>query len=338
MDENLNFTFWSAEIKEGGVTSVKVGSADDALHLTMACFGESVKDNSRTVLYCDCNDRKAPIAVLLQGSSENQNLDLIVSGNTACQFSVAGTNISPVYLSGYVQPLVDAEDLGAIINEEAPKMDVSHAEEQSEPTSPSFGTKRQLSNASEDQPKKKMKEDAVSMEEEVQSKDKSEELDEKSEDSPKSPTKSPVSTKPPQSVGQTPDAVSSPPTPSGGDKKKKKKKKFDYRPSGLGVRIVKKGSGAPSKSGDTVRVKYIGQLAQGKTIFDKNLSEGFLFKLGAGDVVPGFDEGISGMTQGEKRKIIVPSKLAYGTEGSEPSIPPNSDLVFTVECAEIVRA
>merc|ERR1719150_2766498 len=114
MEDGLNFNFWATEIKGNGTTTVKLANGDDALHLTMACFGEEVSQNSRTVLICKCNDREAPIAVLIQGSNENQHLDLMISGNTVCEFSLKGGNVSNVFLSGFIQPLVDAEDLGNV--------------------------------------------------------------------------------------------------------------------------------------------------------------------------------------------------------------------------------
>jgi len=348
MEESLSFSFWAAEIKNDGVTSVKVGNADDALHLTMACYGDSVQQGSRSVLYCECNERKAPIAVLLQGQTENQTLDLIISGNTMCKFSVSGQNPSPVFLSGYVQPLVDAEDLGNVMNEETAEVSLGDRQEQVEPESiASVGVKRQL-DEDDSRPKKKMKE----VEEEVQSNSNQNDVEvtnteEIREDVPEvsskqTPEKTDEPKSPSQASGMTspPDSVKSQDTPQSPSqqtsKKKKKKKKFEYRPSGLGVRVVKVGTGAPAKHGDTVRVKYIGQLAAGKTIFDKNLGEGFLFQLGLGEVVPGFEEGIMGMRVGGKRKLTIPSKIAYGSEGNE-KIPPNSDLMFTIECAEVIR-
>merc|ERR1719373_859459 len=112
MEDGMNFSFWAQEIKPNGVTQVKFGNADDALHLAHACFGAEVEENSRTLLTMDCNGRSGPIAVLKEGVLENQHLDLMISGNCVCNFSVEGKNPSPVFLSGYVQPLVDAEDLG----------------------------------------------------------------------------------------------------------------------------------------------------------------------------------------------------------------------------------
>lgn len=97
------------------------------------------------------------------------------------------------------------------------------------------------------------------------------------------------------------------------------------------------GKGAAAKTGDTVKVHYTGTLLSGKK-FDSSLdrNEPFQFKLGAGEVIKGWDEGVVGMQVGGKRKLTIPSDLAYGKRGSPPKIPPNAPLVFEVELVEIL--
>merc|ERR1712228_909194 len=74
-----------------------------------------------------------------------------------------------------------------------------------------------------------------------------------------------------------------------------------------------------------------------KKVFDKCISgKGFEFELGKGEVIKGWDLGLKGMKNGGKRKLIVPSKLAYGQRGSEPHIPPNARLTFTLEIKDVV--
>lgn len=96
------------------------------------------------------------------------------------------------------------------------------------------------------------------------------------------------------------------------------------------------GKGAEAKPGDTVKVHYTGTLLNGKK-FDSSLdrNEPFEFKLGAGAVIKGWDEGVVGMKVGGKRKLTIPSDMGYGKSGSPPKIPPNSPLVFEVELLEI---
>jgi FKBP-type peptidyl-prolyl cis-trans isomerase FkpA len=105
--------------------------------------------------------------------------------------------------------------------------------------------------------------------------------------------------------------------------------------SGLEYHDLKTGTGDPASHGDTVVVHYTGWLKNGKK-FDSSLDgEPFAFKLGAGEVIAGWDEGVAGLTVGSKRKLWIPAKLGYGPQGSPPEIPPNAELIFEVELLEI---
>jgi peptidylprolyl isomerase len=94
-----------------------------------------------------------------------------------------------------------------------------------------------------------------------------------------------------------------------------------------------------AKKGDTLVVNYTGRLTNG-TVFDSNVDpkfhhvEPFVFTLGAGQVIQGWDEGFLGMKVGEKKTLTIPPEKAYGTRG-QGSIPPNSTLVFDVELVGI---
>lgn len=92
------------------------------------------------------------------------------------------------------------------------------------------------------------------------------------------------------------------------------------------------GEGAVAASGQTVHVHYTGTLTDGSK-FDSSVDRGqpFSFKLGAGQVIRGWEQGIEGMRVGGKRRLEIPPDLAYGDRGFPPVIPPNSTLVFDVE-------
>ncbi len=105
--------------------------------------------------------------------------------------------------------------------------------------------------------------------------------------------------------------------------------------SGLVVEILQEGAGEPVKSGDMVSVDYRGQFTNGQ-IFDESYKRGqqFQFKVGAGMVIAGWDEGLLGMKVGEKRRLTVPSNLGYGPNDYGP-IPGGSTLIFDIELHKI---
>jgi FKBP-type peptidyl-prolyl cis-trans isomerase len=106
--------------------------------------------------------------------------------------------------------------------------------------------------------------------------------------------------------------------------------------STLQIEDLKAGDGTEAKSGQTVTVHYVGTLTDGSK-FDssRDRNEGFTFKLGAGMVIKGWDQGVAGMKVGQLRKLTIPADLAYGARGYPPVIPPNSTLVFEVELLSV---
>ncbi|OAQ33787.1 hypothetical protein K457DRAFT_106407 [Linnemannia elongata AG-77] len=102
-------------------------------------------------------------------------------------------------------------------------------------------------------------------------------------------------------------------------------------PNGLVIEDTKAGEGARAKSGKKIGMRYIGRLENGK-VFDKNTSgKPFSFKLGAGEVIKGWDLGIQGMQLNGERRLTIPPALAYGSQGAPPDIPRNATLVFEVK-------
>lgn len=111
-------------------------------------------------------------------------------------------------------------------------------------------------------------------------------------------------------------------------------------PSGLKYIDTQVGSGAEAVSGKQVTVHYSGWLdnsGQKGTKFDSSLDRGepFVFGLGAGQVIKGWDEGVAGMKVGGKRTLMIPSALGYGAYGAGGVIPPNANLIFDVELLNV---
>jgi FKBP-type peptidyl-prolyl cis-trans isomerase FkpA len=106
--------------------------------------------------------------------------------------------------------------------------------------------------------------------------------------------------------------------------------------SGLTIEDLVMGDGDAAASGQKVSVHYTGWLTDGKK-FDSSKDRGdpFVFPLGRGQVIKGWDEGVQGMKVGGKRKLTIPSALAYGSRGAGGVIPPNATLVFEVELLSV---
>lgn len=99
------------------------------------------------------------------------------------------------------------------------------------------------------------------------------------------------------------------------------------------------GAGAAAAAGDSVTVNYVGSLTNG-TVFDASAnhgSTGFTFSLGAGQVIQGWDQGIVGMKEGGKRKLVIPPGLAYGSQSIGNVIPANATLIFEVELLKVEK-
>jgi len=107
-------------------------------------------------------------------------------------------------------------------------------------------------------------------------------------------------------------------------------------PSGLQYEDMVAGSGASPSPGKKVTVHYTGWLLDGKK-FDSSVdrNEPFVFKIGKGEVISGWDEGVMTMKIGGKRKLIIPADLGYGAAGAGGVIPPNATLVFEVILLDI---
>lgn len=107
-------------------------------------------------------------------------------------------------------------------------------------------------------------------------------------------------------------------------------------PESLKIEDLQEGSGAEATAGKKVTVHYVGTLTDG-TKFDssRDRGKGFSFKLGAGEVIKGWDQGVAGMKVGGLRRLTIPHELAYGERGFPGAIPPRATLVFEVELLQV---
>lgn len=111
-------------------------------------------------------------------------------------------------------------------------------------------------------------------------------------------------------------------------------------PAKLETEDVVEGKGKTAKEGDNVSVQYTGVAWSTGEKFDASwdrAKEAFTFTLGAGMVIPGWDEGVKGMKEGGRRKLVIPPDQAYGTAGSPPAIGPNETLIFVVDLEKVER-
>ena len=96
------------------------------------------------------------------------------------------------------------------------------------------------------------------------------------------------------------------------------------------------GTGPSAAPGDSVTVQYVlGTYSSGKVIQSSWTSQPFTFKLGAGEVIPGWDKGVVGMRVGGRRELIIPPTLGYGAQSPGPGIAPNDTLVFVIDLLKV---
>src|SRR4051812_35720870 len=110
-------------------------------------------------------------------------------------------------------------------------------------------------------------------------------------------------------------------------------------PTKLVIKDLKRGTGATAKEGRVVTVQYVGVLYKDGKQFDASWDRGqpFQFQLGAGMVIPGWDQGVKGMKVGGRRELIIPPDLAYGPSGNGP-IGPNETLIFVIDLEDVGSA
>ncbi|HEX2128783.1 MAG TPA: FKBP-type peptidyl-prolyl cis-trans isomerase [Solirubrobacterales bacterium] len=111
-------------------------------------------------------------------------------------------------------------------------------------------------------------------------------------------------------------------------------------PAELVTEDIVVGDGPRAQTGDRVEMQYVGVSYSTGDEFDASWDTGqpIPVTLGAGEVIPGWDEGIPGMREGGRRELIIPPDLAYGAQGRPPAIGPNETLVFVVDLVDVKPA
>jgi len=111
---------------------------------------------------------------------------------------------------------------------------------------------------------------------------------------------------------------------------------FNKTDSGLRYQIIQKGDGKKAEKGNNISVHYKGQLADG-TVFDSSYQrkQPIDFTVGIGQVIQGWDEGLQLLQVGDKARLVIPSELAYGSQGAGGVIPPHATLIFDVELMDV---
>ncbi len=110
-------------------------------------------------------------------------------------------------------------------------------------------------------------------------------------------------------------------------------------PTQLESEDIVEGKGKTAREGDNVTVQYVGVNFSNGAEFDAswNRGEPFEFTLGAGQVITGWDEGVAGMKEGGRRKLVIPPDQGYGPQGSPPAIGPNETLVFVIDLEKVTK-
>ena len=108
-------------------------------------------------------------------------------------------------------------------------------------------------------------------------------------------------------------------------------------PTELQIKDIEEGTGPEAAAGSQLSVNYVGVNYSDGEEFDSSFNSGmpFAFPLGAGMVIPGWDEGLVGMKVGGRRQLVIPPGLAYGPQGSPPVIGPNETLVFVIDAESV---
>jgi len=317
-------SFWAIELHPGKEYAT---TPDFDLHITQAVLTGASKDKSeRSVISVKIADEEGgeaktfSIASLKLDHADSQGLDLVFDQEEEIVFTVSGKNT--VHLSGYlIPPNGDEDDFGDEFgsdDEEIPSGEEFGSEDEDEEEADDdiqaqIAAKRKAIQQQNGAPAKKAKQEAPQQPQA-----------QKPKQQQQTPNKPAEQKKPQQQQQQK--------SPAQQQQKVAAPRKLQ---GGVEATIMKEGTGKTATRGNKVFVKYVGTLTKNGKVFDKSVNKTFGFALGKREVITGWDIGVDGMKEGEKRKLIIPSALAYGAGGAPPTIPPNASLTFEVELVKV---
>ncbi|KAJ2490473.1 peptidylprolyl isomerase fpr3 [Coemansia sp. RSA 2050] len=354
--------FWGLKIVPGKTYTQTV---DAAFRVSNASLSEEIANQSRTSVVLTVHQKRFVLCSLTPGKIEQQTLDITLSEGEEITFETTGDN--EIHLVGnFIAEEDDSDDdmYGSSGEEDGEDIDFDNITPEElqdlinrgmiDPSALQLGdddsdedydsedaeTDDRIREVTEEE-EEELAGEAMSEEEEpvVEVKikkqaDKKRKPVEEEKEQPATPAKQSKKAKQAEKKAkQQAEAAAASEKPKQNDKAKAKAKATTLQ-GGVVVETKTEGSGALAKKGQRVGMYYIGKLTNGK-VFDQNTKgKPFWFRLGAGEVIKGWDTGIIGMKKGEERRLTIPGPMAYGSRGAPPDIPPHATLIFDIRLVE----
>ncbi|KAI9480186.1 peptidylprolyl isomerase fpr3 [Coemansia sp. RSA 990] len=336
--------FWGLKIEPGKTYSQTV---DASFRLSNAALGLELKDKKRTSVVLTIDNMNFVLCSLTPGSIEQQSLDICLTEGEDITFETVGDN--EVFLTGnFLSPEEDSDE------DSDDDVDLSSLspEQIQELIDQGLIDPESLLDEDDSEDEDYDSEDAIEDDriQEITEKDESDlEEDEKEEEEEEKPKPEPVAevkikkqakkaekrkaAEEAAAAAKEAEAASAKKAKKEQRKEKSDKKSLNLQ-GGVVAEIKKEGTGNGVKKGARVGMHYIGKLTNGK-VFDQNTKgKPLWFRLGAGEVIKGWDVGVAGMKKGGERRLTIPAAMAYGKRGAPPDIPPNATLIFDVRLVD----
>lgn len=309
-------SFWGGEVLPKTPYIVSVPAP---LTLASATLASDAAPGKRCILYCKHveNGVTYALASLRAGKEERADLSVSFEQGALLEFSVEGT--ASIHLQGYLgqREEPDNESYGDEDDEDGSEFDDEEDEDDEK-----FGSGDDEDSEDDEEDESEEEEAKPLAGKRVVPEKKQQSDAKKAKAEPKA-----AAQKPAAQDKKKPEAAT--PPQKAPEQKKPAPQQFEVQkfPNGLEIKEVELGSGKEAQNGKRITVKYFGTLQNGKK-FDSN--NNFVFRLGTGEVIKGWDLGFKGMKVGGKRRLKIPPSLGYGKQKTGP-IPANSTLFFDVE-------